>query len=628
MNTKRRDGIKFKDGEVFMATNVSSFDELKTAIEDSATTEIIVENDLTFSGGATVNTSKGSLTIDFGGHKVEDMQSSSLSNTIHIPSNAPTFLLTLKNAEWSGRNFYGVVGVYDGNTNVSLVLDEINYKGPQFVYNKNGATKIVDCVCVLDKNETATDPQELGEVNRLTISGNVVVNSNATTNSVLWFSGASASLTVEADAYFEVNALSTYLFHTDSSPALAFGKNSKTFIITKSGLFFGAGRDSHIASSFLLDEGATFSATRNESNAVPMLKCVSNFTVKSGATLNLFSPKAGTSALLYFGQAANMTISSPNNVVFYNNSANIFSFEEGSVAAPNIIIFTSELMHLWDTATTPVESAGGIDDVPTSSLHKAGYSQEMTATIEADKTKILSIDSNLVEGDEGYPLSTSFALLSSKVISMGALPLTLSRIDDWRLEVSGVTAAYSNVRMNVLGATQNARALGNGAFSFTLSDALEIGTQVDIMSNKNFLTKTLTKTSEGSVRITKISPLEFHAFSTMPNRLSITRVDPDWSIEVTDTRESGGDWLLYAFVNAPLTSGANTLDDALVYVEQPSAVALSQTPILIHREAFSQDSKTTIKWQEMEGFLLALDPQKTYVAGDYSTQLFWEIRER
>ena len=51
-----------------MATiNVSTFSELKTAIEDTTSTDIIVTQDIVFSGGgARINTTKGDVTIDFG----------------------------------------------------------------------------------------------------------------------------------------------------------------------------------------------------------------------------------------------------------------------------------------------------------------------------------------------------------------------------------------------------------------------------------------------------------------------------------------------------------------------------------------------------------------------------------
>ncbi len=161
-----------------MATNVSTFAELKTAIEDTTTTEILVTQDITFaSGGARVNAAKSSLIIDFGGHSVTDNNSSSFTDTIYIASTTATVSVTAQNAVWNGRNYYGVLGVYNGNTNTTINLKNIDYTGPQFVYNKNGITNISDCMVQIAKNESSTNPQEFCEANRLNISGSVEVNS-------------------------------------------------------------------------------------------------------------------------------------------------------------------------------------------------------------------------------------------------------------------------------------------------------------------------------------------------------------------------------------------------------------------------------------------------------------------
>ena len=62
--------------------NVSNFAELKTAIEDSTTTEILVNGDIVFSGGAKVNIAKSSLVIDFNNFSVTDSNTVSVSDSI------------------------------------------------------------------------------------------------------------------------------------------------------------------------------------------------------------------------------------------------------------------------------------------------------------------------------------------------------------------------------------------------------------------------------------------------------------------------------------------------------------------------------------------------------------------
>lgn len=69
-----------------MPTTVSTFAQLKAAIEDQTTTEIVVTADIKIlSGGAKVNVTKPSLVMDFGGFKVTDYNSLTFTDTNLYP---------------------------------------------------------------------------------------------------------------------------------------------------------------------------------------------------------------------------------------------------------------------------------------------------------------------------------------------------------------------------------------------------------------------------------------------------------------------------------------------------------------------------------------------------------------
>ena len=113
---------------------------------------------------------------------------------------------------------------------------------------------------LLKKNDSSTNPQEFCEANRMTIEGNVKVISYASSDAVIWFAGTGASLTVEESANFDVSATNTYFLYTDVSPVILFKQSSTTTITTRSGLFYASGSSTHIASSFALEEMASFTA--------------------------------------------------------------------------------------------------------------------------------------------------------------------------------------------------------------------------------------------------------------------------------------------------------------------------------------------------------------------------------
>ena len=76
------------------SVNVSNFPQLKAAIEDASSTEIIVNDDIIFESGAKVNFDKSNLIIDFLGHSVTDSSSLSISSTIYVAATTKTVEVT------------------------------------------------------------------------------------------------------------------------------------------------------------------------------------------------------------------------------------------------------------------------------------------------------------------------------------------------------------------------------------------------------------------------------------------------------------------------------------------------------------------------------------------------------
>ena len=600
-----------------MATSVANFSELKQAIEDTTTTEIVVTADITFlSGGAKVNVAKSNLIVDFGGHTVTDNNNQSFTDAIYIPSTTNTLSVTLKNAIWSGRNYYGVLGVYDNNTNVSITLENISYTGPQFIYNKYGTTTINNCTVILDKNGSSVNPQEFCEANRLIISGKTSVTSNSTSNAVIWFTGANASLAISANATFSVTALSTYFLYTDVSPIMLFEQNSTTNITTKGGLFYAASSSAHIASSFTLEDNASFVAYQKQTSSAPMFKCLSKFSLGKNTTFQLYRETSSTTALCYFGQVANITINTPKSVVLYNNDGNVFSFQTGSNSNPNTLNITTEILRVWNTATTPLTTAGNIDDKPTNEFHISDYSTNITLVAKATNSQVTSVESNISSTDTGYPLNaTTLNLLSSKVISMGTLNLSVDTITDLSKSITGKANSNAQIRITYNNDILNGSADNTGNFTIETTNKVPVDTNVLVASNKNFLTKNFSVKSEGSVSILSADELKFQAFVS-PSKLSmIFRTNNDFSVNILDTRTSGSEWFLYAYILNPLTSGDNTLDDTMIFRKNITNTILSKEPYLVHTGKWEQANQTTtISWNELEWFLLNIEPEKEYIA--------------
>ena len=170
-------------------TTVMNFAELKAAVEDSVTAEILIGADITFSGGIKIPTAKKTLTIDGGGFTITDNSSSSYTDAIYVPAGSGSATVTVRNAVWSGRNYYGIVCVYDDSANagVEIILDGIRYKGPQMIYNRYGSTVVRNCDISIEKNGAGASAQEFCEGNRIKFEGKVDVICSTAANAVIWF---------------------------------------------------------------------------------------------------------------------------------------------------------------------------------------------------------------------------------------------------------------------------------------------------------------------------------------------------------------------------------------------------------------------------------------------------------
>ncbi len=609
-------------------TTVSTFQELKNTIENTDVQSILLSQDVTFTSGIKVPTTKKTLVIDLGGHTVTDMNSSSYTDALYIPSAAGSTSVTVENGVWSGRNYYGVICVYDdsANNNVIITLKNLTYRGPQAVYNRYGSTIIDGCAFSIEKNGASASSQEFGEVNKLTFLGKTEITSATTANAVLWFPFANAALTVGENASLTISAPQTYLVYSDSAakPSFTFGQNSHTRITTKNGLFYSSGSGAHIASSCKIENGATFYAAATANNGVPLFKCSGNFTVSNGASVFLITLAKGSSPLLYLSTAATVSFSNPKNVVFYSDGGKVFSFGAGSQALPNTVTISAKQLNFWSLAKSPFSSAGGFDDFPASSFLKADDSS-LNITEKLTSSAVLSIESNLADGDKGYPAeSSNFDLTKAAVLAFGELPLDVSAITDLSEEIKGTTDPLSSVIYTVKTQSLDGKATDTGEFSLPLSEKPTVGETINVKVNSNFLTSSIDAEVSGSVSVTYLPDIAFNAFAVPRYNAPIKRLD-DWYLEIIDTRTNGGKWSLYVELTSPLQYNNEKIENAVVFDENGKSNILNDELLLVKSGVTDSPQKIRISWQEAEGILLAIGATEIYEKGKYSAMLKWSV---
>lgn len=155
------------------ATEVLTFSELKKALEeDNGITDIKVSGDIVLSSGIVVNKNKENVSIDMQGNTLVEKDSSSIGDTINLPQDSTTKKVSLKNAIIQGKNYYGPIGIRDSLSGVTLKFENIQYTGPQMIYNQKGFANFSGTNKINVKNVNASSPvQEFAQVGGVTISG-------------------------------------------------------------------------------------------------------------------------------------------------------------------------------------------------------------------------------------------------------------------------------------------------------------------------------------------------------------------------------------------------------------------------------------------------------------------------
>ena len=205
------------------ATEVLTFSELKKALEeDNGITDIKVSGDIVLSSGIVVNKNKENVSIDMQGNTLVEKDSSSIGDTINLPQDSTTKSVLLKNAIIRGKNYYGPIGVRDSLSGVTLKFENIQYTGPQMIYNQKGFANFSGTNKINVKNVNASSPvQEFAQVGGVTISG-------------------------EFDLTHEKNSLSTFSFNGGNIgvPYLVVDNDAKVTITNEDDCVFNNANDS------------------------------------------------------------------------------------------------------------------------------------------------------------------------------------------------------------------------------------------------------------------------------------------------------------------------------------------------------------------------------------------------
>lgn len=189
---------------------VSSFEDLKSALEeDNGITSVKFSGDIEATGGIAVNKNKESVSIDLQGHTYTDVNSASMTTTIHLAAGSLTKSLTLKNGVIQGRNYYGPLSIADGFDGVMLNFENVSYTGPQMIYNQHGYVSFKGTNSINIKDVDSVSPvNEFAQVGGVTIAGKFDLKHEKNVLSTFSFNGGNIGvpyLVIDNDAQVTIS---------------------------------------------------------------------------------------------------------------------------------------------------------------------------------------------------------------------------------------------------------------------------------------------------------------------------------------------------------------------------------------------------------------------------------------
>lgn len=588
---------------------VYDYNELKTVLEGNNTYNLVYFGaDITLDGGIILNPAKTSLTIDGTYDNVRytytDYNSTNYNQTILLTNTPTSMNITVQNIDVIGRNYYGVICVYDatGFSNVVVNYININYTGPQLAFNPYSSLNIINCNIIIQAS-SASSANEVAETRNVTLGGTTNINSSATGNSIFWFRN------VVGGVYPYLNVM------------------PNANITTATGMGYD---NSHLTGKILIDNNAILNIKQNQQFGSAATWCINNeLKMNSGSSLKMVSDYTGSTSnycILFSTTSSALNLNNPKSVVLYNKSASaIYS----SSTIPYMLNISQ--YNRW-TAVTPYLSAGDIYDIPTYSWYKLENVNNlvMSGNITSSTTTISS--TNLTSAEESQlPNLSNFLINNTRVLSIGRPSLSINPITDLTTDITGVTSPGADVRISYDGNDYYVQADSNGNYIYTYSTPLPIGTEISFVSNvaNSFLYRFRTVEVIYAGDLSIVSATNQVIFSTTSFQTTpylCNRVSP-LKVVVNDSRIIPTVWNLYAFINQELTNEkGRVLTDGLVYVDNiDNMTVLSETPTLVYTSDGVTTGEIDVEWPDNEGILLQLNVVPIVKDTVYQTDINWHL---
>lgn len=620
--------------ELSAQEEVSNYHELKAALQNSITTHIILTSDIPMTGGIQINENKTSLVIDGRDssgtiHTLTEYYSAAIEHTIYLDKTGSLKSITLCNINIKGKNHYGTVAVYDHITDVELIYDHIDYKGPQLTFNRNGKAVYRDSTISLGRYEGAADPQEVGEVSSVVFEGKVLIDQvQGQANEIFWVELRAGTIEVMPDAEVEVKAVneSGFLHNTKKVTMSVHERGSFSFT--------GGRRFWEALPLYSLDikAGAKFEVVISGVLPNSLLRLDGDLTVEQGAEIYLINTAASAyPALAMYGGKA--VFRNPKNAIFYSHAIRPVFY--GVTATLDI---TAQQLNYWRNS-----GLGDFSHLPMYHWRKAdGTAFTISGTVEAGVLgELFNVvtNYNLAEDHSAaeLPDRSTLNLNTMRILAFGHLDIQAhsEMLTETSARVRGKTEPMGAVRISDVESLHHGIQIGDviiagqdGNFEGNVNYIASQMSELWATANKNYLYTTV-KLQD----IYELLTLEGEDIQFKTSKITLdTQVIPreQYAVTVTDRRGPGSRWKLMARQSGAFRSAdepESVIQGDLIFVDAAETEYLMAETDVVVSEGVSMPGEeiTSVTWNEAQGILLKVPFGDIRAGSQYSAEIIWTL---
>ncbi|WP_350300161.1 toxin Cry1Ac domain D-VI-related protein [Peribacillus frigoritolerans] len=326
---------------------VNNFQELKVALEaDNGITTIHLGQNIDISGAIKIHPAKTEIVIDGNNHTITETGATGSTGGIYANGNSNLLSsVHVKDAHINGKNYYGFVTIHDGTKNVEQIFENVNYSGPQLIFNRNGKAifKGVNDIYINDNTVPGSSAtHELAETGSVEFEGVTYISHNSS-HALIWSVAKEPQFKIAPNAKVKIhtNKSGYGIFSATGGDAdFSVGANAKVEIDGQKGV-----TQSGKLKSFNVDAGADVQMNRTGTDSYPMVSLYGPANINDQAKLHITTEEGH--ALEVENKVSTIDFNNPESVVLSSMKKQALNNLSSSLT----MSMDTGMVKLWTSAT-------------------------------------------------------------------------------------------------------------------------------------------------------------------------------------------------------------------------------------------------------------------------------------